>query len=109
MSLILRHLLLNQLECFMNNIPAKPQSPQSLVLRFMREKRQLTILAVGKKVGIKPKTVDHMENGRRFPTEEEITLFLNVYEFSLDVYNEMLLLKPLNKQMANHYFLTLKK
>ena len=40
-------------------------SPQSLVLRFMREKRQLTLLFVGKEIGIKPKMIDHMENGRR--------------------------------------------
>ena len=89
-----------------SNIPAPPLSQHSLVLRFMREKRQLTLLFVGKEIGIKPKIIDHMENGRRIVTDEEISLFLDCYKYSLEVFNEMLKIKPLTKQAANHYFLT---
>jgi hypothetical protein len=74
----------------------------------MREKRKLTILCVGKEIGIKPKVVDHMESGRKPVSDEEITLFLNLYNFSIYQFNEMLKLKPLTKQAANHYFLTRK-
>jgi hypothetical protein len=86
-------------------IPSSPQSPHSLVLRFMREKRQLTIFFVGKEVGIKPKNVDHMESGRRIVKDDELPLFLELYGFSLEQFNEMIKIKPLNKQAANHYFL----
>mgnify|MGYP000476732666 CR=1 FL=1 len=82
------------------------QSPESLVLRFMREKKQLTLLLAGKKSGLKPKNIDYMECGRRVITQAEILLLLSCYNFSLEVFNEMLKIKPLNKQAANHYFLT---
>ena len=39
-------------------IKPKYQNPESLVLRFMREKRQLTLLFVGKEISIKPKEGD---------------------------------------------------
>ncbi len=87
-------------------IKSNSPSPHSLVLRFMREKRQLTLLFVGKKVGIKPKIIDHIENGRRIITDEEILLFLDCYNYSLEVFTEMLKMKPLTKRAANHYFLT---
>jgi hypothetical protein len=74
----------------------------------MREKRKLTILFVGKEIGIKPKIVDHMESGRRAVTDKEIILFLNLYNFSIEVYEELIKIKGLNKQSANHYFLTMK-
>ena len=87
-------------------IPSPSLPPQVLVLRFMREKRKLTLLYVGKELGIKPKIIDHMENGRRIVTDTEIQLFLDCYNYSLDVFQEMLKIKPLNKRAANHYFLT---
>jgi transcriptional regulator with XRE-family HTH domain len=90
----------------MNNFKPKTQSPHSLVIRFMREKRKLTLLFVGKELGIKPKNIDHIEHGRRIMTDEEILLFLGLYNYSQEVFNEMLEIKPLNKQAANHYFLT---
>ncbi len=81
------------------------QSPESVVIRFMREKRQLTLLEAGKKSGIKPKVIDHMENGRRVITQEDIVVFLEFYKFSEEVFKELLELKPLTKQAANHYFI----
>ena len=90
----------------MNKSKSKFQGPESLVLRFMREKRKLTLLFVGKEVGIKPKIIDHMEQGRRIITDEELHLFLDCYNFSLEIFDEMIKIKPLTKQAANHYFLT---
>ena len=81
------------------------QNPQSLVLRFMREKRKLTLILVAKEIGIKAKDVDYIEKGIRTVTEEEISKFLNCYNFSLEVFTEMVKIKPLTKQAANHYFL----
>lgn len=81
------------------------QNPESLALRFMREKKKHTLLYVGQKTGIKPKVIDHMEKGRRVMTKEEIALFLGCYGYSLEVFNEIIKMKPLNKQAANHYFL----
>jgi hypothetical protein len=74
----------------------------------MREKRKLTILGVGKTIGMKPKNVDHIEHGRRIATEDEVLKFLECYGFSLEIFQEMLLIKPLTKQAANHYFLNKK-
>ncbi len=81
------------------------QNPESLVLRFMREKRKLTLLHVGKKIEIKPKIIDHIESGRKIVTKEQILSFLECYNFSLDYFNEMTKIHPLTKQAANHYFL----
>lgn len=92
----------------MQNLKQDYQSPESLVLRFMREKRKLTLLFVGKKVGIKPKTVDHIEHGRNIISKEEVDLFLGCYDFSLEIFEEMIELKPLNKQTANLFFLSRK-
>ena len=92
----------------MINNKSKFQSPQSLVLRFMREKRQMTLLSAGKAIGLKPKIIDHIENGRKTISEEDLLLFLDCYNFSFEVYSEMLELKPLNKQTANYYFLSRK-
>jgi len=84
-----------------------PQSPQSLVLRFMREKRKLTITQVSKTVGLKAKKIDFLENGRGLISENEILNFLKCYDYSQDLFNEMIKIKPLNKQTANHYFLNM--
>lgn len=81
------------------------QNPQSLVLRFMREKRKLTLILVAKEIGIKAKDVDYIEKGIRTVTEEEISKFLNCYNFSLEAFAEMVKISPLTKQAANHYFL----
>lgn len=83
-------------------------SPQGLVLRFMREKRKMSLLSVGKGIDVKPKIIDHIEHGRRFIEGDDLLEVLGHYKFSLELYNEMLELKPLNKQMANHFFLSKK-
>ncbi len=83
-------------------------APQVLVLRFMREKRKLSLLDVGKKTGIKPKDIDYMENGKKIISEDQLQIFLKCYRFSFEVYSELLALNPLNKLAANHYFLARK-
>ncbi len=85
------------------------QSPQSLTLRFMRENRKYTLLFVGAQLKIKPKTLDHMEHGRKVISEEQLQILLRFYDYSVQTFEEMCLIKPLNKQSANHYFLTKKK
>jgi len=83
-------------------------SPQVLVLRFMREKRKLSLVEATKKTGIKSKVIDHMEQGRQITSEEQLRLFLKCYKFSFEVYSELLELRPLNKVSVNHYFLSKK-
>jgi transcriptional regulator with XRE-family HTH domain len=92
----------------MQNLKQDYQSPQSLVLRFMREKRKLTLFFVGKKIGIKPKTVDHIEHGRNIISKDELDKFLDCYDFPLEIFEEMMELNPLNKQSANLFFLARK-
>ena len=74
----------------------------------MREKRKLTLLHVGAKLGIKPKTIDHIEHGRKVISKEDIDLFLGIYDFSLEIFEQMLELKPINKQTTNLFFLARK-
>ena len=89
-------------------IKEKNSNPNALVLRFMREKRKLTLLTVGKKIGIRPKIIDHIENGHNFLTDKEIQVFLECYNFSFEIFSEMTQLKPLNKKAVNIYFLSRK-
>jgi transcriptional regulator with XRE-family HTH domain len=86
-------------------INSKYQNPESLVLRFMREKRQLTLLVVGKELGIKPKDLDYIEKGIKPTSKEEILRLLDYYNYSFEIFIEMTQLKPLNKQSTNHFFL----
>ncbi len=81
-------------------------SPQCLVLRFMREKRQRKLPSVAKEIGFKAKAIDFIETGRKIVSDEEILLFLKCYDYSLETFNEMIKINPLNKRTANFYFLT---
>lgn len=85
-----------------------PQEPKSQVLRFMREKRKISILKTGKDTGIKPKDLDYIERYLRAVSDDEFNVLLKYYKFSLDTYNELLEIKPLNKKMVNNYFLSRK-
>ena len=92
----------------MYNSQSNSHPPQGLVLRFMREKRKLSLLNVGRQLGVKPKVIDHIENGRKIIPEDEIITFLEYYKFSIETFNEMVKLKPLTNKITNHYFLTRK-
>ncbi len=83
-------------------------SPKSQVLRFMREKRKFSILKTGKEVGIKPKDLDYIEKGQRSISEDEFNLLLNYYKFSMETFNELIEVMPLNKRSVNNYFLARK-
>lgn len=83
-----------------NNIP-----PEVIVLRFMREKRKLSILEAGKRSGIKPKHLDYMENGKRAISKSEIEYLLVAYNFTLEIFEEMIDRKIFTKIEANHFFI----
>lgn len=71
----------------------------------MREQRQTSILVVAKSVGLKPKDLDYMEQGKKPILDEVIQALLDHYNFSREVYNELLAMKPLTKQSVNQYFI----
>jgi transcriptional regulator with XRE-family HTH domain len=81
------------------------KSREGLALRFMREEKKLSLPNVALKTGIKASVIDHMENGNKILTEKDIELFLLSYEFSREVFEELLAVKLLNKQAANMCFL----
>ncbi len=81
------------------------QSKEGQLLRFIREVRKLSLKDVAAQIQMKALEVDHLENGRRFYTPEEIDLFLVAYQFPKENFNELLGLKILNKQIVNHYFI----
>lgn len=86
-------------------IKTNTDSPQSLALRFMREKRQMSLVVVAQRTGLKAKIIDHLENGRKIITDSDIELLLECYEYSREVFEELIALKPLNKKTVNHYFI----
>lgn len=84
------------------------ESKEGQVLRFIREVRKLSLKEVAEKIQLKAMDIDHYENGRRFYTPEEITMFLKLYEFKHDDFNALLNLKIINKQIVNHFILNKK-
>lgn len=81
------------------------RSLDGFILRLMREEKKLSLPNVAKMTGFKAAAIDHMENGKKIITEEDIKLFLNCYQFSLEVFNDLKAIKNLNKQSANLYFI----
>jgi transcriptional regulator with XRE-family HTH domain len=81
------------------------KSREGLVLRFMREERKLSLPTVALSTGIKASVIDHMENGNKILTEKDIELFLQSYDFSKEVFTELMAVKLLNKHAANLCFL----
>ncbi len=72
----------------------------------MREARKLSLKDVAEKIQMKSMDVDHFENGRRFYTPEEITMFLKLYKFKPEDFQALMNLKILNKQIVNHLIVT---
>ncbi len=87
-----------------NNKP-KFQSQESLVLRFMREKRKLSLLIAGQKSGLKPKNIDYMEKDIIKVSEEEIKKLITSYGFTSEIFSKMVEIKPLTKHSTNQFFL----
>lgn len=76
-------------------------------MRLIRESKKLSLKEVAEKMNLKVATIDHFENGRKFYTEEDILSFLNCYDFTHKDFNALMKIKPLNKQIVNHYLMNL--
>ncbi len=78
---------------------------QGLVLQFMREEKKLSLPNVAIKTGIKASVIDHMENGRKDLSPQDLETFLQCYGFNQETFSELLEIKPFTKQAANFYFI----
>lgn len=85
------------------------ESKEGQIFRYIRESRKLSLKAVSTKLNLKAARVDHLENGRKFYTEEDIDMFLKFYNFSNDDFKTLLEFKILNKQSVNHFILQIPK
>jgi transcriptional regulator with XRE-family HTH domain len=75
------------------------------ILCYIREARKLSLKDAASLFKLKALEVDHLENGRRFYTEEEINMFLKGYEFSTKDFQSLMNFKFLSKQIVNHFIL----
>lgn len=85
------------------------ESKEGQVLRLLRESLKLSLKDVAEKMNLKAVEVDHFENGRKFYTEEDIQKFLVCYNFSDANFKSLMKLNILNKQMVNHFIMSLSK
>ena len=58
------------------------ESLEGTAMRLLREYKKLSLIDVGLKMNMKAAVVDHFENGRKFYTTDDITKFLECYDFS---------------------------
>lgn len=85
------------------------ESLEGKVLSFIREYRKLSQLDVAEKLSLKKAVIDHLENGRKFYTKDDINLFLNCYKVSLEDFNHLLNMKILKKTAVTHYLMNLEE
>lgn len=78
-------------------------SKEGQILRFVREARKLSLTDVSAKLNIKSLEIDHFENGRKFYSVEDVSKFLECYNFSKKDFDSLMELKILNKQLVNHF------
>lgn len=83
------------------------ESLEGLALRLIRESKKLSLKDVALKMDLKVATIDHFENGRKFYTPEDIEKFLSCYDFTMENFKALMLLKPFNKQIVNHFLMNL--
>ena len=81
------------------------ESREGQILRFIRESRKLSLKDVAKKTNLKSLEIDHLENGRKFYTDEDIDKFLACYNFSKENFKSLMDFKVLNKQLINQFIL----
>lgn len=81
------------------------ESLEGKLLAFIREYRKLSQVEVAEKLEIKKATIDHLENGRKFYTPDDINLFLNCYEVSFTDFTNLLSMKMLKKTAVNYYLM----
>lgn len=79
------------------------ESKEGQILRYVREVRKLSLKDVADKIQQRPIVIEHYENGRRFYTPEEIDMFLKIYDLNKEIFDSLLEMKILNKQIVNHY------
>lgn len=85
------------------------ESLEGKLLSFIREYRKLSQAEVAEKLGMKKAVIDHLENGRKFYTQEEINLFLNCYSVSPTDFSNLLNMKNLKKTVVSHYLMNLEQ
>jgi transcriptional regulator with XRE-family HTH domain len=83
------------------------ESREGEVFRLIREYRKLSLKDVAKIMNCKAQEIDHLENGRKFYNENDTAKYLDVYGVSRESFSALLAFKILNKQLVNHYFLSL--
>lgn len=83
------------------------ESLEGEALRLIRESKKLSLKDVALKMNLKASVIDHFENGRKFYTEEDIQLFLKCYDFGAEDFKALLEIRPLNKQIVNHFLMNL--
>jgi len=83
------------------------ESLEGMTLRLIRESKKMSLKDVAEKMNLKVAVIDHFENGRKFYTEEDIQLFLKCYDFTLEDFKALMGIKPLNKQIVNHFLMNL--
>lgn len=83
------------------------ESLEGTAMRLLREYKKLSFVDVALKMNMKAAVVDHFENGRKFYTTEDIAKFLECYDFSPEDFGQLLKLRPLNRTIANHFFMGL--
>lgn len=85
------------------------ESLEGKLLSFIREYRKLSQLEVAERLEMKKAVIDHLENGRKFYTPEDIQLFLNCYGVSINDFSILLNMKNLKKTAVNHYLMKLEQ
>lgn len=81
------------------------ESLEGKILSLIREYRKLSQLEVAQALGLKKAEIDHLENGRKFYNNNDIEMFLNLYEVSMNDFNEMKTFKTFNKSITDNYLL----
>lgn len=84
------------------------ESQEGAAMRLLREYKKLSLSDVALKMNLKAAIIDHYENGRKFYTPEDIEKFLECYDFKAEDFKLLLKLRPLNRSIANHFFMGLK-
>ncbi len=81
------------------------ESKEGQILRLIREFKKLSLKDVATKLNLKVADINHLENGRKFYTAQEIDQFLACYEISQEDFKMLMSYKIINKIMVNHFFI----
>lgn len=81
------------------------ESKEGQILRLIREFKKLSLKDVATKLNLKVADINHLENGRKFYTAQDIDLFLACYEISKEDFETLMSYKIINKILVNHFFI----